>query len=464
MQILIKNGTIVTALDEYKTDLLIENEKIVAIGSSIEKPVYEVVDAEGLYVLPGGVDQHTHFNFTFKTATVRGYETSNAAIAGGTTTIVDFANQEIGKSLKESIEKYKTHKVAPKAMCDYSFHGVVFDPNDALFEEIPRLPEIGVSSLKLFMAYKGMPYHCDDDSVFKALLASKEAGVTIMVHAENADLIDVLQKQCLAKGEVAPIYHAVSRPPIVETECTQRAIALSEAAGAPLFVVHVTAKGAMEAIRDAYARGIPAFGETCTHYLVLDTDNLAKPDFEGAKYVCSPALRSKKHRDALWVAVQKGWLKCVSSDHCGFDWADQKHIGRGDFTSIPNGAPGLQDRLKVLWTYGVTKGKISRQRFVDLWATAPAKICGLFPQKGTLAIGSDADIVLFEPNSSGTLSVSDSFHGVDYNPYEGMAFSGELRRVYLRGQLTFADGKFLGQEGQGKFIPGQPFGLCYDEF
>lgn len=191
-----------------------------------------MVDAEGLYVLPGGVDQHTHFNFTFKTATVRGYETSNAAIAGGTTTIVDFANQEIGKSLKESIEKYNMHKVAPKAMCDYSFHGVVFDPNDALFEEIPRLPEIGVSSLKLFMAYKGMPYHCDDDSVFKALLASKEAGVTIMVHAENADLIDVLQKQCLAKGEVDPIYHAFSRPPIVETECTQRAIALSEAAGA----------------------------------------------------------------------------------------------------------------------------------------------------------------------------------------------------------------------------------------
>jgi dihydropyrimidinase len=462
MKIMIKNGTIVTSVDEIRADLLIENEKIAAIGSSLEIQADEVVDAEGLYVLPGGVDQHTHFNFTFKTATVRGFETSNAALAGGTTTIVDFANQEMGKSLKESIDKYNENKVAPKAMCDYSFHGVVFDANDSLFEEIPKLPEFGVPTLKLFMAYKGMPYHCDDAAVFKALQASKEAGVTIMVHAENADIIDVLQKQCLARGEVDPIYHAVSRPPIVETECTQRAISLAEAADAPLFVVHVTAKGAMEAVRDAYSRGIPAFGETCTHYLVLDTENLAKPDFEGAKYVCSPALRSKNHRDALWAAVQKGWLKCVSSDHCGFNWAEQKHLGKGDFRSIPNGAPGLQDRLQVLWTNGVETGKISRQRFVDLWATAPAKICGLFPQKGTLAVGSDADIVLFDASDRGLISVSDTFHGVDYNSYEGMEFIGKPKKVYLRGQLTFEDGNFLGKEGQGRFIKGKPFGLCYE--
>jgi dihydropyrimidinase len=285
-----------------------------------------------------------------------------------------------------------------------------------------------------------------------------------MVHAENADIIDVLQKQCLARGEVDPIYHAVSRPPIVETECTQRAISLAEAAEAPIFVVHVTEKGAMEAIRDAYSRGVAAFGETCTHYLVLDTENLAKPDFEGAKYVCSPALRSKNHRDALWAAVQKGWLKCVSSDHCGFNWAQQKHLGKGDFTSIPNGAPGLQDRLQVLWTNGVETGKISRPRFVDLWATAPAKICGLFPQKGTLAVGSDADVVLFDASDRGLISVSDTFHGVDYNAYEGMEFIGKPKKVYLRGQLTFEDGNFLGQEGQGRFIKGKPFGLCYENF
>ena len=274
-------------------------------------------------------------------------------------------------------------------------------------------------------------------------------------------MIDVLQKQCLAKGQVDPIYHAVSRPPTVEDECTNRAIYLAETAGAPIFIVHVTSKGAMEAVRNANNRGVPVYGETCTHYLVLDTENLAKPGFEGAKYVCSPALRSKEHREAIWEAVKKGWLKAVSSDHCGFDWAVQKHIGKGDFTSIPNGAPGLQDRLQVLWTEGVAKGRISRQRFVDLWATSPAKINGIFPQKGTLAIGSDADIVLFDPSERGVLSNANSYHQTDYNSYEGMEFTGAPKKVYLRGKLVFENGKFLGNEGQGRFVPGKPFGLCY---
>jgi len=463
MSVLIKNGTIVTAVDEVRADIFIEDEKISAIGIGLEYKATDVVDAQGLYVLPGGVDQHTHFNFTFKSATVRGFETSNAALVGGTTTVVDFANQEIGKSLTDSIQRYMDEKVAGKAMCDYGFHGVVFDPNEALFKEIKKLPEIGVSTLKLFMAYKGMPYHCDDDSVFKALKASKESGVTIMVHAENAEVIDVLQKQCMSEGNVGPKYHGVSRPPVVETECTHRATMLAEAADAPIFVVHVTCKGAMEAVRDAYLRGIPAFGETCTHYLTLDVENLSKPNFEGAKYVCSPALRSVEHREALWEAVKKGWLKCVSSDHCGFDWAEQKHLGHQDFTSIPNGAPGLQDRLAILWTYGVEKGKISRQKFVDLWATAPAKINGLFPRKGTIAVGSDADIVLFDPKATGVITNKKSFHGVDYNSYEGMEYIGEPVRVFLRGKLTVDRGKFLGRLGQGKFIKGDAFGLCYQE-
>ena len=464
MSLLIKNGTIITSENEFVGDLLIENETITAVGQNLGRPADQVVDAAGLYVLPGGVDQHTHFNFTFKTATVRGFENSNAAIAGGTTTIVDFANQEIGKSLKESIDRYNEEKAAPKAMCDYGFHGVVFDPNEALFKEIEKLPDIGVPTLKLFMAYKGMPYHCDDDSVFKALRASTNSGVTIMVHAENAEMIDVLQKECIAQGNVDPIYHAVSRPPIVETECTQRAICLAEAANAPLFVVHVSAKAAMEAIREAYIRGLNIFGETCTHYLVLETENLAKPDFEGAKYVCSPALRSKEHIDSLWEAIQKDWLRCVSSDHCGFDWAEQKHLGKGDFTSIPNGAPGLQDRLQVLWTNGVEIGKLSKQRFVELWAAAPAKINGLYPKKGTLAVGSDADVVLFDPKAKGKISVKDSFHGVDFNTYEGMDYIGKPTKVYLRGSLVFDNGEFLGKEGQGKFIKGKPFGLAYEGF
>lgn len=463
MSILFKNGTIVTSEGEFKGDLLVEGEKVQAVGENLQVVADEVVDADGLFVLPGGVDQHTHFNFTFKSATTRGWYSSNAALAGGTTTVIDFCNQEIGKGLIESIHNYMEDKVAPKAMCDYGFHGVVFDPSEKLFSEIPLLPEIGVPTMKLFMAYKGAPYHCDDDSVLKALFAAKDAGVTIMVHAENADMIDVLQKQCLAKGHTDPIYHAVSRPPTVEDECTSRAIYLAETAGAPIFIVHVTSRGAMEAVRNANNRGVPAYGETCTHYLVLDTENLAKPGFEGAKYVCSPALRSKEHRDALWEAVKKGWLKAVSSDHCGFDWAEQKHIGKDDFTSIPNGAPGLQDRLQVLWTEGVAKGRISRQRFVDLWATAPAKINGIFPRKGTLAVGSDADIVLFDPSERGVHSNADSYHQTDYNSYEGMEFIGAPKKVYLRGKLVFENGKFLGNEGQGKFVPGRPFGLCYSE-
>jgi len=238
---------------------------------------------------------------------------------------------------------------------------------------------------------------------------------------------------------------------------------LATAAEAPIFVVHVTCKEAMEAIRDAYMHGIPAFGETCTHYLTLDVANLAKPDFEGAKYVCSPALRSSEHREALWEAVKKGWLRCVSSDHCGFDWAVQKHLGKDDFTSIPNGAPGLQDRLAVLWTNGVAKGRISRQKFVDLWATAPAKINGLFPKKGTIDIGSDADIVLFDSKSKGIITNAKSFHGVDYNSYESMDYIGEPVKVFLRGKLTVDAGKFIGKKGQGQFVKGKAFGLCYAE-
>ncbi len=463
MNIVIKNGTVVTAIEEFQADILIEDQKIIAIGKDLDVRGAAVIDATGRYVLPGGVDQHTHFNFSFRTATVRGFETSNAALIGGTTTVVDFANQQVGWTVKDSIEDYMEKKVIGKAMCDYAFHGVVFDPSAALFKEITRLPDIGVPTIKLFMAYKGHPYHCDDDSVFKALQASKESGVTIMVHAENADVIDVLQKQLLAEGKTGPYYHAVSRPPLVEIEATQRAINLAAMAGAPLFVVHVTCKESMEAIRDAYNRGLPVFGETCTHYLVLDTENLAKPNFEGAKYVCSPALRSEMHRNALWEAIKKGWLKCVSSDHCGFDWKEQKHLGKDDFTVIPNGAPGLENRLAVLWTYGVEKGRISRQKFVELFATAPAKINGLFPRKGHIGIGSDADIVIFDPDFKGVMSVENSLQGVDYCTYEGMEQIGRVEKVFLRGNLTVDDGIFIGHAGQGEFIKGQPFGLAYQE-
>ncbi len=463
MSTLIRNGTVITSVDEYVGDILIEGEKIRAIGTNLDVKADNIIDAKGKYIMPGGVDQHTHFDFSFGDATVFGWEGSNAALVGGTTTVVDFVNQKIGWSMKDSVDEYVETKVNGKAMCDYSFHGVVYDPSDALFEEIPKLPEIGIPSIKLFMAYKGHPYHCDDAAIFKALQASKEAGVTIMVHAENADVIDVLQKQLVAKGKTEPKYHAVSRPPLVEAEATQRAIYLAMMADAPIFVVHVTCKEAMEVIRDAYIKGVPAYGETCSHYLVLDTDNLSKPNFEGAKYVCSPALRGEEHREALWEAIKKGWLKCVSSDHCSFSWKEHKVLGRDNFINIPNGAPGLQDRLAILWTYGVEKDKISRQKLVELFATVPAKINGLFPQKGTIAVGSDADIVIFDPEWKGVISNKTSLHGVDYSSYEGMEQIGRAEKVFLRGNLTVDDGKFIGELGQGQFIPGKPFGLAYQE-
>ncbi len=463
MATLIKNGIIVSTADEFKGDILIENGKITTIGINLENHTDDIVNASGMYVLPGGIDQHTHFSFTYKNAKVRGFETSNAAAIGGTTTVIDFVNQKPGKGIVESVKEYDKNEVSNVAMVDYSFHGIVFEATNEIFEEIPTLPKEGIPTLKLFMAYKGFPYHCDDEAVFRALKASKDSGVTIMVHAENADVIDVLQKECLKKGLTDPYYHAVSRPPLVEVEATQRAINLARLADAPLYVVHVSAKEAMEAIRDANISGSSIYGETCTHYLILDTDNLAKPNFEGAKYVCSPALRSIEHRESLWKGVKKGWLNAISSDHCGFDWKVQKNMGKDDFTSIPNGAPGLQNRLGILWTFGVETGKISRQKLVDLFSTAPAKINGIDYVKGHIGIGYDADIVIYNPNTKNIISVENSLQGVDYSPYEGMTQIGNVEKVFLRGELIVDAGKYIGKVGDGKFVKGKPFGLCYED-
>lgn len=462
MSLLIKKGTIVTAVDEFVGDILIEEEKIVAVGEHLDVPADHVVDATGKYVLPGGVDQHVHYSFEFKGEKVRGFETSNAAIAGGTTTLVEFVNQEVGKGIAETIFDYDKREVAEQAMVDYSYHGVICVPTDETFEEIPSLPSKGISTVKLFMAYKGLSYHSDDEALYKALKASKNAGVTIMVHAENADVIDVLQKECIDNGQTAPYYHAVSRPPRVEIEATQRAINLAALAEAPIYIVHVTAKEVMETIRSSRNNGIPVYGETCTHYLMLDKEDLAKPDFEGAKYVCSPALRTETDRSALWEAINQGWLNAVSSDHCGFDWQSQKHMGVNDFTNIPNGSPGVENRLGILWTYGVNKGKISRQRLVDLYATTPAKNMGLSHRKGHIGVGMDADIVLYDPNQSSVISNETSLHGVDFSIYEGFKQDGKVDKVFLRGKLMVNDGEFIGEKGQGSFIPSEPFGLCFN--
>jgi len=465
MSVLIKNGTVVTAENEFRADLYVEGETIRAIGENLEIEADEIVDAAGKYVFPGGVDQHVHFSFTYKGSKVRGFETSNAAAVGGTTTLIEFVNQIQGKGLVESIDEYRKTDAEGIAMVDYSFHSVMTDPRPEVIDEIPKLAEAGYPTMKLFMAYKGMFFHADDDAILKALFKGKEAGITVMVHAENAEMIDVLTKKLIAEGKTAPYYHAVSRPPVVEAEATRRAIYLAELADAPLYVVHVSAKEALEEIKQAYSRGQSVFGETCSHYLVLDTEDLARPGFEGAKYVCSPALRTEEHRASLWEAVDKKWLNAVSSDHCGFDYEHQKHMGFGEgnsFADIPNGAPSLQNRMNILWTYGVCTGKISKNRFVDLFATMPARINGL-AKKGELGIGFDADIVIFDPDYEGTISVANNLEGVDYCPFEGFAQKGRAETVFLRGNKIVENGTYIGEKGQGKFVPGKPFGHAYGE-
>ena len=464
MAILIKNGTVVTAEGEFKADVLVEGESIVSVGEGLSAEGAEVVDSSGKYVLPGGVDQHVHFSFTYKGSKTRGFETSNAAAVGGTTTLIEFVNQEKGKGLVETIEDYRKTDADGIAMVDYTFHSVMTDPRPEVIEEIPKLAEAGYPTMKLFMAYKGQFFHADDDAILQALQKGKETGVTIMVHAENADMIDVATKQLIAEGKVGPYYHAVSRPPVVEAEATRRAIYLAEMADAPLYVVHVTCREALEEVKAAYQRGQKVFGETCSHYLVLDESDLARPDYEGAKYVCSPALRTEEHRAALWEAVDRKWLNAISSDHCGFDFAEQKHMGYGEgksFADIPNGAPSLQNRLNILWTYGVCEGKISKSRLVDLYATSPAKVNGL-DKKGQLAPGFDADIVIFDPDYKGTMSYKNNLEGVDYSPFEGFEQKGRPETVFLRGKKIVEDAQYIGEKGDGKLIHGKPFGSSYE--
>ena len=462
MSLLIKNGTILTSTNEYVADIYVKDEKITAIGKDLNYKVDNVYDATGKYIFPGGIDEHVHYG-SFGSLT---FETTNAAIVGGTTTIVDFAPQPKGVSLKDAINMHNKNLAENVAMTDYAFHGVIMDPKDSVLEELKTLPEIGVSTVKLFMAYKGSNFYVTDDAIFKAMQIARESGVTIMVHAENGELVDVLQKQLVAEGKTDPKYHYDSRPPLVEAEATQRAIYLSKIAKAPLFVVHVSCKEAMEAVRDANQAGHPVYGETCTHYLTLTVENLAKPNFEGAKYICSPPLRPQEHLDALWNALDKNWLLAVGSDHCALKGGFQitKKKGMGDFSKIPNGCPGVQDRLSLLWSYGVETGKISKQKFIDVFTTTPAKIVGLYPEKGQIAVGSDADLIIFDPSYEGTISVKDSLQGVDYNAFEGFKIKGRPEKVFLRGTLTAENGKFTGKLGQGKFLKAKPYGLCYDKF
>ena len=458
--VLIKNGTIVTASNEYQADVYIENGVIAKIGTDLNDAAEKVIDAEGKYIMPGGVDQHLHFDLKFGDMQVVGWDTTKAALAGGTTTVVAFAAQKVGKGIKESMESYMKSDVDGKVCCDYSLHPVIQDK--AFLDDIASLPEIGISTCKMFMAYKNHPQHSDDDTILKALKIANDAGVLVMLHCENQDMIDAMQKEVLGKGITEPYGHILSRPPVVETEATERAVHFAELTDAPVYVAHVTTAGAVDAIREGYAEGKKIYGETCTHYLLLTNEVVKAPDFEGAKYVCSPALRDKEDNEVLWDAVKKGYLNAISSDHCGFNFAVHKKQGIDDFRNIPNGTPGMENRLPMVWTEGVAKGKISRQKFVELCCTNPAKINGLFPQKGNIGIGADADIVIYNPVGTSVVSVKNSLQGLDYNAYEGREQSGKPETVLLRGKVVVENGKYVGTEGEGRFVTAKPFGMCYE--
>ncbi|NRR20052.1 dihydropyrimidinase [Brevibacillus sp. MS2.2] len=454
----IRNGTVVTASDTYQADILIEGEKVVAIGSNLDGKDAEDIDATGYYVFPGGIDPHTHLDMPFGgTVTSDNFYTGTKAAAfGGTTSIIDFCLTNKGEPLHSSISTWH-EKARGKAVIDYGFHLMVSDANDQVLEELGAVVRNeGITSLKVFMAYKNV-LMADDETLFKTLVRAKELGALVQVHAENGDVLDYLIKQAIANGQTDPVYHAYTRPPEAEGEATGRAIALTALADAQLYVVHVSCAEAVRRIAEAREKGWNVYGETCPQYLVLDITDLQKPGFEGAKYVWSPPLREKWNQDVLWSALKNGILQTVGSDHCSFNFSGQKELGLGDFTKIPNGGPIIEDRMRLLFSEGVAKDKISLNQFVDMTSTKVAKLFGMFPQKGTIAVGSDADIVLFDPKVKRTISVETHHMNVDYNPFEGMEVTGDIISVLSRGSFVIRDQQFVGQAGAGRFVKRSTF-------
>jgi dihydropyrimidinase len=459
MKKVIKNGTIVTATDTYNADILIENGVISLIGKNLSEQGAEVVDAEGCYVFPGGIDPHTHLEMPFGgTVTKDDFESGTIAAAfGGTTTIIDFCLSNKGEPLKNAIDVW--HKKSKgKAVIDYGFHLMIGEVNEAVLNELPIvINEEGITSFKVFMAYKNV-LQADDETLFQTLVAAKELGALVMVHAENGDVIDYLVKKALREGNTDPIYHALTRPAEIEGEATGRAATFTGLANSQLYVVHVSCAEAARKIAEARAKGIEVWGETCPQYLVLDQTYLEKPNFEGAKYVWSPPLREKWNQEVLWNALKTGQLQTVGSDQCSFDFKGQKELGRGDFSKIPNGGPIIEDRFSILFSEGVNKGRISLNQFVDITSTKVAKLFGLYPRKGTIAVGVDADIVIFDPNVERTLSAETHHMAVDYSAFEGMEITGEPVTVLSRGEFVIRDKQFVGTVGSGQYVKRAKYG------
>jgi dihydropyrimidinase len=452
MGVLIRGGTIATATDLYSADLLIEDEKIAAIGAQLDAKGHDVIDASGAYVMPGGIDPHTHLDMPFGgTITADDFETgTRGAATGGTTTVIDFALHTRGDSLHNALKTWHA-KAEGKAVIDYAFHLTIADGRDETMAEIPKIiEEQGVNSFKVFMAYKHV-LQVDDETIFKTLQTCAKAGGLVQVHAENGDVIEVITKQALAAGHTEPKWHALTRPVECEGEATHRAIRLAEIAGAPLYVVHVSSAMAADAISDGRKRGLAIYGETCPQYLVCDFSDYERPNFEGAKYVLSPPIRDKWNQGVLLRKLKNMELHAFGSDHCSFNLCGQKDLGKGDFSKIPNGAPTIEDRLAILWDVGVNGGLMGPNQFVALASTNPAKLFGLFPRKGTLAAGSDADVLVWDSSATRTISAKTHHMNVDNNVFEGRTVKGRPRYVFSRGAKVADGDKFTGRKGHGKF-------------
>jgi dihydropyrimidinase len=455
METLIKGGKVVSAAAATLADVLIEGEKIVQVAPEIDATGHTVVDAKGMLVLPGGIDVHTHLDMPFGgTMSADDYEWgTRAAAIGGTTTVIDFALQSMGRPMTEAFKIWRA-KSEGKACIDYALHMAVTDlgPNDEWLDDVDKMVAEGISSFKIFMAYPNV-LMVNDATIFKLMQRTAKLRALVCVHAENGTVIDVIVQQTLAAGDTGPLYHALSRPVETEAEAVHRVVTIAELAGASVYIVHVSCEEAMHEVKSARERGLPVQGETCTQYLVLSIeDDMGKPGFEDAKYVFTPPLRKKKNQAPLWQALKDNVLQVVSTDHCPFRFADQKTLGLGNFTKIPNGGPGIENRMQLAYHHGVNEGRMSLERFVEVTAEAPAKIFGMYPKKGVVAPGSDADILIWDPEAKYTITAATQNMHTDYSIFEGFQVKGNARQVFSRGELVVDRGKFIGKVGRGQYL------------